>query len=349
MFFCFLFVPKNKLRFEVKIFLINKVFIGWEHIILFKSGRSALRRLLEGLQEYDKRYCKIYLPDYICNVVYDASEKAGFIIKPYHIKNNFEPNWDELIDNIRNEFFPVVVLASFFGAVNCNQSIINKLVGANKDVFIIADECQNLTMNSNVGHHEKMAVLFSFNKKTLPGLMGGGICLNEYLIDYIKKGKLKIKDSVLLNGRLSYHFIKEIIGAAFLNKEKREFKTCDSRELYDYSYPSNVVYDYNPNDIAKLSLSRAHVELKNLNKINRILFENFKLLKENFPESLFYDPHSLIPYIAYIPIERNYIEIDSFKCLPIKYPYAKHNEPRYTVRKVYCVMNNIPVSWKLEI
>lgn len=347
-FFLFFFIPKQFFIKQVCRKLVkNHVLPNGQHIVYYKSGRAALRGLLETLKKINPKYKIIFLPDYICNVVYQAAETAGFSIQSYKTDNTFSPIWRELIPSIRDKSHPVVLLASMFGRVNSCQKNIKIIFESNPEAFIVADECQHLVTKSTIGSGKNMAVIFSFNKKTIPGLMGGGVCVNGDLSKFIKPIKLKKLTSVKVNTRLFIHASKEILIYIHLYIGKSMFSNIDS-PVYDYSIGGNILYDTSPQEIAKLSVIRAWVCLRKLKNIERLRQKNYKviltsmkeiLLCPNFPEQM---------RAAYIPINKKSLNRNLFHFVFIKRPYAIHKRPESAVKEIYCLMNSIPLRWANE-
>lgn len=146
-----------------------------EEVFLFKSGRAALRGLMEGLKSADSARRAAFVPDYVCNVVGGACRAAGFTVVEYPTDERCLPDWPALEDRIRRETAPVVVWCSLFGSVPALAPEAAALERANPRAFFVADECQHLVPDSPVKPRSNRAVVFSFNDKTCPGVMGGGI------------------------------------------------------------------------------------------------------------------------------------------------------------------------------
>jgi hypothetical protein len=342
-FFLFLFIPKQILIKRVSRELFNKrILPDDKDIVYFKSGRAALRGFLESLKHNNQKYQIIFLPDYICNVVYQAAENASFSIYSYKTNDDFSPVWNELLSSIRDKSHPVVLLASMFGRVNSSQKNIQRILDSNPDTFIVADECQHLVTNSAIGSGKNMVVLFSFNKKTIPGLMGGGVCVDGSFRKFIKPIKPKKLKSVEVNARLFFRFAKEILSYIHLFIGKSTLNHVDVSG-YDYSVGRSIIYNTSPHEIAKLSVIRAWVCLRRLESIERLRQKNYKAIFTTMQEIL------LCPYLqgqmraAYIPITKQSLEKNLFQFVFIKRPYAIHNKPQSAIKEIYCLMNSIPL------
>ena len=343
---CFI-IPKNWLKKKVTHILAREVFPRYRSVIYFKSGRAALRGLLQGLNKLDHLNRIILLPDYICNVVYQTAESAGYEIITYQTDDDLKPVWDDLIHMLHNYTSPVVLLASLFGTVNAIQANINTIRRSNKSAFIIADECQFLVRNSPIGCDENMAIIFSFNKKTLPGVMGGGVFVrNPDLYQVIVAAPTPLLSSIELDLRLIFHLLREIfiyIKITLQNEQIHDFYV----KAYEYSESKGIVYDTQPHEIAKVSLVRAWLELKNLQKYEHIRLINYQTIKEEFVEILEKPKLSYQMLAPNIPIKRTTLSCALGAYVFIKKPYAMHNNRKKANREIYCLMNSCPLPWHL--
>lgn len=341
--FFFFFIPKQLFIKQVSRELVkNHVLPKDQHIVYYKSGRAALRGLLEALKNINQKYQNIFLPDYICNVVYQAAEAAGFSIHSYKTDDAFSPIWNELILSIRDKSHPVVLLASMFGKVNSCQNQIDKIFNSNPNAFIIADECQHLVTKSAIGSGKNMAVLFSFNRKTIPGLMGGGVCINEAFAKFIKPVKLKKLRGAEINSRLFFHLAKDILTYFHLIIGKSIHFHVDA-PVYDYSVGRNILYDTSPHEIAKLSVIRAWICLRKLEGIERLRIKNYMVIFNTMQVILLFPNLPEQMRAAYIPITKQSVEKNIFQFVFIKRPYAIHRKPESTLKEIYCLMNSIPL------
>lgn len=347
-FYLFIFIPKQFFIKQVCRELVKKHLLpNGQQIVYYKSGRAALRGLLETLKSINPEYKIIFLPDYICNVVYQAAETAGFSIQSYKTDDTFSPIWRELIPSVRDKSHPVILLASMFGRVNSCQKNINIIFESNPEAFIVADECQHLVTNSTIGCAKNMAVIFSFNKKTIPGLMGGGVCVNGALSKLIKPIKLTKLKSVKVNARLFIHAIKELLIYIHLYIGKPMFSDIDT-PIYDYSVGGNILYDTSPQEIAKLSVIRAWVCLRQLKNIERLRQKNYKAILTSMKEMLLCPNLPEQMRAAYIPIQKKSLKRIFFQFVFIKRPYAIHKRPESAEKEIYCLMNSIPLRWVNE-
>jgi len=322
--------------------LLTSFYPAWKGIVFFKSGRAALRGFLCGLRKFNSRYNVIFLPDYICNVVYQASEEAGFFIRTYRTDHAFRPVWGELLSTLHEESHPIVLLASILGAVNSNQEDIQRIKKWNSEAFIILDECQNLTSTSKISFDRKMAVLFSFNKKSVPGLMGGGVCIGDELREYIKPIHLSRKELYEIYFRLLFHMAKDTLVYLMIFLGFNEFQ---NRELnvYEYSVGRNILYDTRPHEASILSLATAYIELKSLSEHEKIRLRNYQYITKLYDYSFFHHMSFTSNTPLYIPVSRDWAFSNDAKFFMIKRPYAKHKDHLTTMKMVYCINNSLPI------
>lgn len=92
--------------------------------IALNSGRNALYFILQ-----EKKYKRIFVPLYTCDVVLEPLNKLGFAIEFYHIDQNFEPLFDFAQLSAEDAF----LYTNYFGL---KDSFINDLVSACKNVII---------------------------------------------------------------------------------------------------------------------------------------------------------------------------------------------------------------------
>jgi len=339
--FLFLLIPKSffKKQLSKKLFNNNLLPRGQE-IIYYKSGRAAISGTLTTLKNIKPNYRKILLPDYICDVVYKASENAGFLIESYKTNDSFSPLWNELLFLIQGNSNVVVLLASMFGRVNTDQKHIDEIFNSNPNTFIIADECQHLVSRPFIKYRPNMAIIFSFNKKTIPGLMGGGVCISNSFSMHIKPNKLKIIKGTELNGRLFLHLIKEILLYFRLFLGKPIPFNIDSPK-YEYSEFKNILYDCTPHEIAKISLIKGWVLFRQINKIEQLRLNNYKIILRKM-KTVLMRPNMLDQNRSvFIPLKKNSLKINWSQFVFIKKPYALINEHESTEKEIYCLKNSI--------
>lgn len=328
--------------------LLGRVFLQWRHTVYFKSGRAALCGLMAGLKRANPEHKIVFIPDYICNVVYQAAENAGFTVRSYTTDNHFSPVWEELLDSIKGQTYPVVLLASMFGTVNATQSRIRSIRHTNPSAFIIADECQHLVSNSPVGFDANMAIVFSFNKKTIYGLMGGGVCVNPNLTPLVCPLKSGVMERLEINARLSLHLFKELLIYTRIWLNKPIFYQNDTL-TYEYSHGMNILYDTRPKEIAKISLVRAWLELRKMHTTEKLRKNNLHTIMQIMPGALLNQRLARLEDAAYVPVRINTANEFIFRQVFLKRPYAIHKNPDRAIKNVFCIVNSIPLGWTFKV
>jgi glycosyltransferase involved in cell wall biosynthesis len=250
-------------------------------VFLYKSGRAALRGLMEALRTASSDRHVAYVPDYVCNVVGDACRAAGFATVEYATDERCLPKWKELEERVRQDTAPVVVLCSLFGSVPAQAPEAVALEQANSRIFIVADECQNLMPDSPIKARANRAVVFSFNDKTCPGVMGGGVVCpgGGGLAPVFAKGKMLrrilcstalFRQWLLRVGREAAHMVRLTWSLPI------SYRASDGLEFSTGLRPH---YDLVAEPIYKLSAVRAWVSLLFLESYRRFRIENARALR----------------------------------------------------------------------
>jgi hypothetical protein len=311
-------------------------------VFLYKSGRSALRGLMEALRLASSDRRVAYVPDYVCNVVGEACKAAGFTTVEYPTDERCIPEWKALDDLVRKDAAPVVVLCSLFGSVPMQSPEAEALAQANPRVFIVADECQNLVPASPVKPGVNRAVVFSFNDKTCPGLMGGGVvCLADsgFTPVYTKGTFLRrilcsvalFRQWLLRVGRKTVHIIRLACvwrrPIAYRIPEHLEFSTCVRPH-----------YDLVAEPIYKLSAARAWVSLLFLESYHRFRIENAMALRSGlYGLQVGFDLVSTQAGPPFLPVLLDGSPLPETFPAPVKAPYGS----RVNQSSVYALKANI--------
>lgn len=142
------------------------------------SGRTAIVQYANQIAKCDSRRTAL-IPDYVCNVVCTAFEHAGYHILTY--KTNAE---SELCEDIRpileSGSVSVLVGVPIYGATGlldwCQDQENQSILDANR-VHLLFDFCQSLGLTAQLSKIsiDYVAAVVSFNNKTIPGAMGGGV------------------------------------------------------------------------------------------------------------------------------------------------------------------------------
>lgn len=245
-------------------------------VVLYKSGRAALRGLMEGLRSACPERRTAFVPDYVCNVVGEACRAAGFAVAEYPTDDRCRPDWTALEECVRREPAPVVVLCSLFGSVPVLAPEAAALDQANPRTFIVADECQNLVPDSPVKPRANRAVVFSFNDKTCPGVMGGGVVCSPDFGVTPAFARAPFARRVLCSVALAYRWVSGMLRDV-LHALRLAVGRCPRYAVPDapeYSTCLRPHYDLAPEPIYRLSAARARVSLRSLEDYRRIRIAN---------------------------------------------------------------------------
>lgn len=143
-------LPKSWVVKRVRCLISSRMFSAEaNHILLYKSGRAAIRALMTELKEKQGRRVA-FVPDYVCNVVPKACEDAGFILKEYPTDEHFIPVWDQLQQLLGEDDNSVLLICSLMGSSPVLAPEMKQLEQSHSELFVVADECQNLVANSPV-------------------------------------------------------------------------------------------------------------------------------------------------------------------------------------------------------
>ena len=314
-------------------------------VLLYKSGRAALRGLLAGLRAASPDRRTAYVPDYVCNVVGAACRAAGFATVEYPTDERCLPKWKELEEQVRQDAAPVVVFCSLFGSVPAQMPEAEVLVQANPQTFIVADECQNLVPDSPVKPRANRAVIFSFNDKACPGLMGGGVVCpaGGGLAPVFATGAFPrrllcslalFRQWVLRVGRDTVQMVRLAWGRPIIYRtsDRMEFSTC-----------LRPHYDLVAEPIYKLSAVRAWVSLLSLESYRRSRVENAVALRSGCPGlQIGFDWASVQtgpPFLAVFP---DALPLPETFPVPVKMAYGLSATQAATASHRIALKTNIP-------
>lgn len=312
-------------------------------VYLYKSGRAALRGLMDTIRIISPNRQVAFVPDYVCNVVGDSCRASGFRTVVYPTDARCLPEWKTLSNMIRNEPAPVVVFCSQFGSVPSQAPEAGDLERVSPNVFIVADECQNLILASPIKARHNRAVVFSFNDKTCPGLMGGGVVwprAGTAPLAFVQAPFLRRSLCSLALIRLWLLRISQITIhlARLAIRRPPAYKIPDSLE---YSVALKPHYDLVPEPIYRLSVARACVSLLFLGSYRRVRLENIQALQTGFRGlQAGFDtaaPQSGPPFLPLFSQNGRWPE--TFPC-PIKAGYG--TSPTITSRSMIAARINVP-------
>lgn len=143
------------------------------------SGRTAIFKLARYFLAAGHKPVAI-LPDYLCNVVELAVRRAGFDVRYYPTDDLFEPDPDSLRRELETGSAGLLVTSNVFGSSALLDHLPTDPFRAavrSGGVAIIVDLCQDISLIGRLpsGYGDRLAAVVSFNDKSLPSVMGGGI------------------------------------------------------------------------------------------------------------------------------------------------------------------------------
>jgi len=317
-----------------------------ESITLYKSGRAALHGVLETLHACDPRRTVVLVPDYICNVVVRACCAAGFRVTTYSTTESCVPEWAELERMVRATEAPVVLLCSLFGSIPVKDEQVKELLSINEEVIIVADECQNLIPHSGVEKTRAHVIIFSFNDKTCPGVMGGGAVWSHGTfgkpfvekVSFVMQWKCRAGLYALWLSRV----VADAVHISQVAVKKSMWYARPTR--YEFSECQRAHYDLRAEGIYALSAARAILSVRALGRYRDLRATNVNniqkvLSKESFVNVSVAKMHAP-PFLPVMPIF-----FDAYPCnipFPLKAPYASPDDPNKAIRPFYSIKLTTP-------
>lgn len=311
----FLAILPKKILYPAVIKQLDKIFnIPEYRYTLLSSGRSALACLLNDIKS--KGYNTILLPDYICNVVYEAARYCGMMIIPYKTDDNYKVFIPDIIEKLTENC--CILFASYLGRSQNYTDIVRKIRSIKPNTIIIYDECQNIIGANKITLDYNSHIILSFNNKITPGLLGGAIVsLNKnYTIN-----KRNIFSDFKYNVVCFLAYIKynllllyTAITGKYPEPKAIEISSCNGK------------YSVEPTMISSISLAAAFMSLKNLTFHQKVLLKNDEFLI-NLQERgiIFIQEYPDIKEAPYIPV---LINKDINISLPLKGRYGLDNDCR---------------------
>jgi hypothetical protein len=320
-----------------------------KQIFLFKSGRAALNSLLFTVRHQDPKRNVVFIPDYTCNVVAMACKASGYQIWKYKTDEQFYPDWHDLSETIIPIESPVLVLISMFGSIPSLSEQLKDLLSIKPSIVLIADECQNLVPASPLGGQSipNGGIVFSFNDKTCPGIMGGGIVVPNNMTASPNFEKVSVQNRVLVTLGLTimaarkyaheaYHIAKLMVGQKIIYKFPASL---------EYSSCKKAHYDIRPEPIYKQSVARAVVSLSHLHHYAQRRIANREVLSTLHDvegKNIFNYNNSKELSPPFVPFYKEYPDsVTSGSPFPLKAPYACSNNPEKCNRYIFAAKINV--------
>ncbi|MGE4285568.1 MAG: hypothetical protein AB7F23_03045 [Phycisphaerae bacterium] len=300
-----------------------------------------MRGLVEYLAMEDGRK-RVLVPDYICNVVHKACSDAGLSVSEYPTDENLMPLWEDLGELLKEDENTILIVTSMMGACPVLSDGMVELENAHPELFVISDECQNLVSQSPVLLRSNRAIVFSFNDKTCPGLMGGGVvCLDNMLL---KPQHHSIQNSVKVTLSFLCAMLKRLskdlcLMIRLLTSRNSLYSVPDG---YEFSECTSAHYNTCPEAINKISAAYAMLNLRNLSRFEQIRKNNYASVCEyarQLPPE-----HTSVPAFLIIGTGE---ELSACYPAPVKAPYAMNCNRDETSKGLYALkLNNPYVRYK---
>jgi hypothetical protein len=289
------------------------------------SGRVALFLLAREIARTTDRRLAL-VPDYICNVVPVALEHAGFRVEPYPTDEGSEADEATLRRRLGQGDVALLVTASVFGS----SAFLDALARAEwrdllvqHGVHVVVDLCQDLSLTARVPltYGRNLSVIVSFNDKSIPGLMGGGVLTALGPPDGISPLTWSEMRSLVALARLRARQAiagRQLVQDAIAPTRAFEFSRCEA-------FP----YAFDATGVSKLQVVAALVGLANL--------ATFRAAKRRWLETC--ADAVAVPHIATSP----YVVVRSRSSAAgrrLKQPYAVHRQPSVSLRPDQVIVHN---------
>jgi hypothetical protein len=290
--------------------------------IRLNTGRNAFEYLLRA-----KKYIKVYLPFYTCDVMLEPITKLNLAYEFYSIDSNFLPIFN--YSNVKeNEVF---VYNNYFGICGVQTKEI-------------AAQCKNLIIDNSQAFYSKpiQGVDTFYSPRKFFGLPDGAYLYTDKLLDYNLEKDISYERCQHLLGRIDttaeQHFqIYKENSKTLCNQPIKEMSNLTQRLLSSIDYKTI-------SDKRRQNFNFIHQELGNMNKLKLdisptevplvypLLVDNGSLLK-----------HKLINnkvYVAtYWPNVLEWAELNSFENELTRNLIAIPVDQRYSENDVDAILN----------
>ncbi|MEM7789888.1 MAG: hypothetical protein AAF546_00680 [Verrucomicrobiota bacterium] len=281
------------------------------------SGRTALYLVAQKITK-DRTESTALVPDYICNVVHLALEKAGCAVEAYPTDPSGQPDTEAIEQILSRGHITLLLGCPLWGsdglidwAAKPGTTELLKKTGT----FLVIDLCQAIGLRSKLPslHTVVTAAIISFNNKCTPGMMGGGILFRkEDSLEIPPAPRLKLRERWKLMLRPIWPLIQRV---------KRRGTWDQSPAIFDYSWCKDFPYDFR-------FLSMTKQQLAYLCAIR--LFER-KIVKKR---------HAFLKKNEELFVQARYLSFASHALLrpglkpsgPHKMPYAKPDNAKVSDR-----------------
>lgn len=310
------FSSKILLRKKIKNFIYPKDDLFFEPVF---SGRSGIFMLAEKLSLNPDINKTALIPDYICDVVPKALERAGFKVFHFRLDNDFLPEMLDLEEMLKFHKPGILLITPIYG----NDGGLSKLKKLNlSETSLFLDACQDIDQikKYNKLNVKNYYIIGSFNMKQIPGIMGGFI-LSEEKISSMNFEKLKLKDRFQLRVLCFFEFVLKPL-VKVLRKNKDDFTKAKFTFSECKSFPYGFIH-YFP---CKMQLALAYNGLKTRKK--------FKINQSNFLNTNNIKNVNSNKYAPFI------VSGQEIKSRTRKLPYSINGDPKRSRRPELLVYHN---------
>lgn len=292
------------------------------------SGRTAIFQAARLSRDASTRRIA-YVPDYICNVVERALTCADYEVRTYETDSNFEPRRLELEAIVDNPETGVVVLANVYGS-----SAGSELLGdaefrrrvVNSQVLLLWDICQDVSFARRLpaGYGSQLVGVVSFNDKSFPGAMGGGLLTSQPV--RLEERRISWRQTL----RLYYFLLRKTLRAKLRSLQQALGGGRQQPAVgYEYSRCEQFPFSIEPWGAVKLQLVMAVLGLKNFKRIiqkRQSRLASLAAVRE-------------LPFVRSAP----FLTLNTRAEVPrlkVKRPYAEFDSPQSSLRADLLVIHN---------
>lgn len=254
------------------------------NLSLEASGRASLYKLACTLNR-NRILCTALIPDYICNIVDKALEKAGYRVQTYSTNRYFDANPQEIKDKIAQGNIHLLLTASIFGSnaflPELHTEDMKNLIETSK-THVVVDICQDINLIKELPetYEKNLSAIISFNDKSFNGLYGGGILSKLRIPESTQKPNFRQK--TILSSKLLMKTIRiplRLIKVLFISihyflKYKMQgtqpvLMPSSARKKFDYSHCRQFPFAFDLVTLTKTQMIKALLGLNSLETINK--------------------------------------------------------------------------------
>lgn len=249
------------------------------------SGRAALFELACVRRKECGAPVALY-PDYVCNIVPRALTEAGWTAEAYLTDDCLETDWDALCARMRRGDVGLLVGASVFGSSGLLDFLADgekRAVLEDFGVQVIADLAQDVRLVRRLPEAAGALVrcVVSFNDKSFPGAMGGGI---------LSDTPMPAAGPALGGGQLRFLYKRMILSRLAQMAQRRAKKAPKS--VFEYSncdvFPFRFSDNYRPAKLQLVCAVRGMASLERYQAAKRRLLDRQAHIKTRFASSAAY-------------------------------------------------------------